>query len=596
MKRIIFVALLCLVVVLPTRTGAIGGFTIDSFMADIAVQADGTVSVTETIVADFTEQLHGIYRDIPVAYAKSDGSRQYTTVLVEDITDADGSHVPYETTLNRSYLRIKIGDADRYVVGQQTYIIHYSAHGVIGSFSDHDELYWNATGNAWEVPIRAASAKLSVVGTAPELTRCFVGSSGSTTPCVVQKDVRTATYTAGRSLAIGEGLTIVGTFAKGTVPILSVEEPLSLFTTKAFGYIGLGFLLLFIPAAFVLLRLWWLKGRDEYYQRKSLNDPLTTEIIRPLFGSYEPIVAEYDAPASLRPAEIGVLLDERADPEDISATVVDLAVRGYLKIEEVERQGILSSNSYRLIRTDKTAEDLLPYENLLLTKLFADSSSVLLSDLKEDFYTETEAVKQELYEEVTRKKLFAGNPEEVRSHYKLFAFILLIVIAVYVAVFYGTFLDPGAGHSIGYWIAFGTGVGAAVTAIALMALASQMPKRTAYGRDMYRQALGYKLFVSGTEKYRQPFFEKENIFMQVLPYAIVFGVTERLARAMQEMQIEPNVGSWYVGIHTFNMLTFSSAMTDLSASLSTSLATAPTSSGTSGFSGGGFGGGGGGGW
>ena len=120
----------------------------------------------------------------------------------------------------------------------------------------------------------------------------------------------------------------------------------------------------------------------------------------------------------------------------------------------------------------------------------------------------------------------------------------------------------------------------------------------AYGHELYRQIKGYKLFVSGTEKYRQPFFENRNIFMQVLPYAMVFGVTKKLAKAMEQMGIEPSQPAWYVGSQAFNIGSFSSSMESFSSALSSSIASAPGGSGSGGggFSGGGGGGGGGGGW
>jgi uncharacterized membrane protein len=125
-----------------------------------------------------------------------------------------------------------------------------------------------------------------------------------------------------------------------------------------------------------------------------------------------------------------------------------------------------------------------------------------------------------------------------------------------------------------------------------------MPRKTALGRETYRKARGYKLFVSGTEKYRQPFFEKENIFMEVLPYAMVFGVTNKLANAMKEMGIQQPQPSWYVGTTAFNISRFTSDVNNFSNSFSSVIASSPSGSGSGGggVSGGGFGGGGGGSW
>ena len=112
------------------------------------------------------------------------------------------------------------------------------------------------------------------------------------------------------------------------------------------------------------------------------------------------------------------------------------------------------------------------------------------------------------------------------------------------------------------------------------------------------QAQGYKLFVSGTEKYRAKWLEEEGLFERVLPYAIMFGVTDKLAKAFKDMGIQPAQPTWYHGVHAFNVSSFTNEVNDFSKSLSSAMASIPSSSGSSGggSSGGGFGGGGGGSW
>ena len=126
-----------------------------------------------------------------------------------------------------------------------------------------------------------------------------------------------------------------------------------------------------------------------------------------------------------------------------------------------------------------------------------------------------------------------------------------------------------------------------------------MSKRTAHGRELYRRTKGFQLFISQAEKYRQRFFEKENMFNEILPYAIVFGLTTKFAKAMEKIALHPQTSSWYIGSRSFNIAVFSSSINSFSNSLSSAIAATPKGSGFSrggGFSGGGFGGGGGGSW
>jgi len=135
--------------------------------------------------------------------------------------------------------------------------------------------------------------------------------------------------------------------------------------------------------------------------------------------------------------------------------------------------------------------------------------------------------------------------------------------------------------------------------LVLLVMSRFMPRRTAYGRELYRRVKGYNLFISTAEKYRQRFFEKKNMFNEVLPYAITFGLTEKFAKQMHDIGLEPSTSGWYVGTNNFNTASFASNINSFSSSMSNAMASTPSSSGGfsgGGSSGGGFGGGGGGSW
>jgi len=610
-KYLIFFSLVLVFLAPKSIVQASNSFIINSFKSELTIQADGRLHVKETILVNFTAPLHGIYRDLPTTYRNSDGSSHYTSIEVLPVSDG-AKTVTSEIISNDNNLRIKIGDPNILVSGPKTYIIEYNVSGVISSYADYDELYWNVTGNDWEVPIVSSSASLSIPSGNILKTACYQGAYNSTEACDTTYKNQQASFIVQRQLEPSEGMTVAVGFTKGIVPILAIAAPItlpSLITGTSVVYMFFSFLAVIFLVFIVLLRLWWLKGRDSYYKRKSLNDPDQKETILPLFGSYEPIVPEYETPAKLRPGEIGVLMDEKANTIDVSATIVDLAVRGYLTITEIPKTGVVEKLNnlmqghlpggmdYLLKKINKDTTELLPYEKTVIEEIFDSRSAIKTSDLTDNFTSSLEKIKDSLYGLVKTKKLFYDNPDKIRTKYRMIATVIMVAGLAYL-LFVATLWYPTTPTYVNlYCISLGVVAGLVLSGLILMFFAHLMPKRTAYGRDLYRQALGYKLFVSGTEKYRQPFFEKENIFMEVLPYAMVFGVTSKLASAMKEMGLA-QTASWYIGTTAFNANTFVSNINNFSNTLSASMVSTPSSSGSGGggFSGGGFGGGGGGGW
>ncbi|MBI5044960.1 MAG: DUF2207 domain-containing protein [Candidatus Levybacteria bacterium] len=303
---------------------------------------------------------------------------------------------------------------------------------------------------------------------------------------------------------------------------------------------------------------------------------------------HETVVVEFTPPDNIRPAEMGVLMDERADTLDISATIIDLAQKGLLVIEEVKKIGIFGKIDYIFKKTENK-KTLLAYESLLLEKLFKNKSSVKLSELKFSFYKDLSLVKTKLYERIVERKMFFDNPEVIRKKYLITGILLACLPIFSLFVLGGFFVSPSM---------FAVITGIATCGITLVGFSSRMPKRTADGRELYRRSLGYKMFISGAEKYRQQFFENNNLFTETLPYAIIFGLSEKFAKAMKDIGIEPKEPKWYRGSSPFAVMSFTKSIDSFSNTLSSAIAATPTKSGSSGggSSGGGFGGGGGGSW
>lgn len=581
-------------------------WVIRSFDARYVLDERGTVDATEDLIVDFGSlERHGIFRDIPVEYEYDEKSSRLIGITGVSVTDGM-TPVPFETSDSGPNVRVKIGDPDTLVSGQHRYVITYTINDGLNPFADHDELYFNVTGNEWPVPIEAASAVVSAPAPGIERLACYQGPTGSTDPCVSSGDQNSASFQASEELGPGSGLTLVvglrkGLIAVGPPRLVPVnDEPLidtSFANLFEVNVITIGATLLTGAAVLAALaRQWWVAGRDRWYGDKYYLSENAQAPPKPLFAR-ETLVVEYQPPdvrpgRRLRPAEIGLLLDERADTLDVSATIVDLAVRRHIVIKELPKGGIFGvfkSQDYELqqqpsAQTDPLADGLLPYESTLKSALFDGKPSVKLSELKNKFHDDLAQVKVELYEESVKSlKVFPHDPEKVRMLYRV-AGIVIAVIGGLIAFLLGAALGGGL-----------VGVPIAAAGLTLFALSHLMPRRTAEGRQLYRRCLGFRLYMTEAEEERQRFAEKANLFEDYLPYAIVYGCVKKWAKAFEGLGLEGRETYWYVGGHGFAPGQFADSLGDFSSSVSGVMASTPGGSGSSGFGGGGSSGGGGGG-
>jgi uncharacterized membrane protein len=602
---LVFIFLFSLLFFVTHFAFADADWKITDFEGFVNIQNDGYAHVREIIRVDFGAlERHGIFRSIPTGYQTSDGKGLAIEAKVNSVTDG-AKPIPFESSNTNGNLRLKIGDANTLITGAQTYVIDYTLRGVLRSFEKYDEIYWNVTGNQWTVPIEHAEATFTLPKDGIMQWSCYMGTRGSTEKCAGEKTSESVVhFSAPRTLQSGEGMTLAVGFTKDMMPILPpLAEDGSAFAKKVSPLaVALSFFVTLGLGIFFLARLWWKKGRDLKTDGTSVNP-----------FEHETIIAEYEPPLGLRPGELGIIMDETADTLDITAAIVDLAARGFLTIEEIPKTWFLGSTDYKLTKTNTDESGLLDYEKKLLAALFKTRNDAIISEvfhilkgdapeakdptektveiseLKNTFYQNLAEIKETLYSEVTRKKLFDGNPKKIRTKYVGMG--VFIVVGILLLNHHPENFDSGIFFGTGWAFIF-------IGFIGVIVANKAMPRRTALGHEAYLKAKGYKLFISQTEKYRQRFFEKENTFMEVLPYAIVFGVTDKLANAMKDMGVNPPAPSWYVGANAFNASMFASNMGDFSKSLSSAMAAAPSGSGSGGggSSGGGFGGGGGGSW
>jgi uncharacterized membrane protein len=551
------------VLFLASPVSAQSGEYIDSFDSAITVNQDGTIDVVETIEYYFPSPKHGIYRDIPVKYENDEGERYEIPVTVKSVGNGSGGSWRYSLERGEAGLRVKIGDPNATITGLQTYVISYTLSGALRYFDDHDELYWNATGTEWQVPVRGATAEVSLPGAIPSESievKCYTGPKGSTaSDCSAVAGTRAATFSA------EDFLTVVVGWAPGLVAKLEpeYEKPVS-----AFGLLW-PFTLTAALGIF-LFRRWWHKGRDPKGR-----------------GT---LVVQYDPPENALPAEVGVLIDQRADTRDLTATIIDLAVRGFIKIREIEIQGLILKGKDHELERLKDPEDpqsgLKAYEKKIMSTLFALGTRVTIGRLKSTyaFSAYMKKITGAMYDEAVLRGWYDRSPEAVRN-----AYIGIGTTIMVLTWFLGSFaalMGPMAPFAIGACGAL------------LVIFGFVMARRTEAGVLAYEHAVGFKEYLSRAEQYRLQWQEEENIFERFLPYAMVFGVVDKWCKAFEGLTI--NQPNWYEGsaFHAgvFNAAVFSSAFNSLGSAINSAVTSHPSqSSSGSGFGGGSSGGGGGGG-
>jgi uncharacterized membrane protein len=543
------------------------GWVIERFAADITIDKNASLHIVEAIDANFGSlQKHGIFRTIPVRYQWDDTHVRAYQLQVRSVTDANGKSVRYETSDQGASKVIKIGDPNQTVSGHQTYRITYDVAGAMNAFPDHDELFWNVNGSLWDVRAQAVTATVHAPA-APQQATCYQGAAGSDEACRFAITSSGADFAATRLLAPRGQLTIVAALAKGVV-----TEPVPIIVRDSSNVLGyfepqplwLGLAAFALAAGLALLYWrWYGVGRDA--------------------RGRETIVPEYEPPDKARPAQLGVILDESADTKDVTATIVDLAVRGYLTITEHPSPWIFAKKDWTLHATGKVGDELLPYEKIVYNGLFKDGSDVKVSELRTHFISSLRSAEGELYRDSADRKWFATRPDRVRQGYA--GVSVLVIIA-------GVGLTWLLGRALGAGL---VGVAVIVVGLVALAVARIMPAKTAAGAELLRRSLGFRQYMEVAEKERQRFAERENIFSEYLPYAIVFGCVDKWARAFKDIDVSAQTSSWYVGSGPFNAGFVSSSLMGFSSNLGSAISSTPGSSGGSGFSGGGGAGGGGGG-
>ncbi len=568
------------------------GYYIESFDVEINMFNDGSYSVTEMITVNFgTEQRHGIYRNIPYKYKKD---FKTTKVLISDIKITDEKGEKYERKVERDgyYLKMRVGSPDFTITGRHIYVIKYHVERGMLYFDNYDELYWNVTGVDWNCYINSASAVVylpkGMRGEDIVKAHCFSGAYGAKeSNCSFYTSASTIEFRTTEPLGVYEGLTIGIAFPKGVITGPSLEKRLWWLFLKIW------------PLLLLPLGLFW----TIYQYLTRGRDPINLSI-----------APRYDPPEKFTPAEAGTLVDERVDMRDMTSTIVDLAVRGYIKIVELDKKKLLflSNKDYALVKLRDADNYLKNHERLMLTGLFRKGSIVAddkvmvgakcpdclnkeiitISSLKENFYTELPSIKNAIYVQLVNNKYFPSNPENVRNKY-MGTGITYIAVSLIAGIIIQNILLIVVGIFLG-----------AIT----MIISRFMPRKTREGVMKAVHIAGFEEFVRRVEKDRieRMIQDDPGIFERLLPFAMALGCADQWASKFEGIFKESP--KWFVGEPgvSFAPYYFANRLGNAINTAGSAMNSRPRSSGAGGgsssfsggggFSGGGFGGGGGGAW
>jgi hypothetical protein len=594
-----------------------------SFDSTITVNADGTLEVHEKILvrAEGDQIRRGIFRDFPTTYPAKDG-RQIVVGFYFQSATRDGQPEPWRTEARGNGVRAYLGSAAVTLPeGEHVYDLVYRTDRQMGFFADHDELFWNATGNGWGFRIDRATARVLLPPTIPRTDiklEAYTGAQGKGGKDYLARLDNGAPYfetTAG--LDPREGLTIVASWPKGfimpAVEMPAVPQPIA---TNSAGYDfardagqaqsrhydspAEAFLHRNLPhdrrpMVIALLGLGLLLAYYYYIWNRVGRDPPGRVII-----------PEYQMPKGQSAASMRYLLRMGYDNECFGAGILSLAVKGYLRVEQ--ESGILGiGKTFTLIRETVPAgkgKPLTSDEAALLTRLFTRGDTLVL--------------KQENHSTVRGAR--TTHESSITSQYKSgffkinggwhFLGIMLSIVLVLVSLTW-----PG---ETGWPAWYFTTVAGWITVIAaLLGLFSNglfgwlLKAPTVAGRAAMDQIEGFKMYLDvaeGEELKRiaaPPPKMTPQLYESYLPAALALGVEQRWAEKFARvLEIEqPNYHpAWYVGANVFNAGSIGNFSSQLGSSLSSAISSASTApgsksgSGGGGFSGGGGGGGGGGGW
>lgn len=579
--RIVYCLVLLIVSALPLHAQE----RITTFMSAIVVNADATINVQETIEVISTGDtvIHGIVREFPTSYADHYAINYTVDFNVQSVTQ-DGFPAQFWIESVENGKKIYIGDRDLLLSkGKHTYTITYTTNRQIGFFNNHDELYWNITGNGWRLPIDTVHASIQLPSYIPSFSITAEGYTGLQSEqgqnYTYAIDGNQITFSTTHTLEPYEGLTVVVTWPKGFVLEPSWHQKWYWFLQDN---------LLFIWTMLALLLLLILVLYCFMFARRKNKQGTVIPLFYP--------------PTNFTPSLVGFMKARTFQDRLLAADIVNLAVRGFIKISS-EPIGFFSKDKYTLtLVKDLTIqkEHLSEYESALLKTLFGVNAYTKARATLAITKQNTSIIEAAL-EKVNKHCREQTKPYIVTLNNILYFGYALCFLWL-VTVIFSTFFFQNTNS----WMAW-------ICLVFFLALAAQIKRfyrvYTPEGRKVQDQIDGFELYLKTAETERMnligtPPTKTPELYENYLPYAIALGIeeqwTQQFASIFTTLSQEGHTytPNWYVG----RPFRFNSFASDIGSSFNQAIAASSKSPGSSsgsggrGSSGGGGGGGGGGGW
>lgn len=459
----------------------------------LKLERDGRLSVTEQLTVPDGE----VTRVVPLRQAAGDDVDRVYSVGAVGI-EGPGR---VETVEDRLVLHLGPGQV----------VLRYTVDGAVADVGDGQEVRWQVSGG-WDTRVAGVSVSF-IAPQPPRSITCLAGPVGSTRQCDLSQIGHTRIATAQQNdLAPGERIDFAVGVPAGTVPANArFEQVPSLtdaFALTPAGAAGFGGLTLLLVGGVVLL--WYARGRDA--------QALASEV-----GPVEVLVTDEDgrvafaSPDGVLPGQVGTVADEHVDVVDISATVVDLAVRNYLWIEEVPGDG---AADWRIVRRNAPDEHLTAYERAVYEALLHGAGphardEVLVSQLRGAGAPDLSAAREALYRDVVARNWFKRRPDTDRSRWWWIG-VGLALAGVVATVLLTVFTGPAL-----------LGLAVMIGGVALAVGSRWMPARTGRGSALLAQIRGLRNYLHSVRPEQLPPADREMVFSRSLPYAVVLGETDR---------------------------------------------------------------------
>lgn len=618
-------------------------YYLNKYDINVIVNENNTLDITETIEANFLTEKHGIIRKIPLRnkITRLDGSTSTNSVKISEIKVSD----QYSLSTENGYKVIKIGDANKTLLGQKEYKISYLYNLGKDPGKEYDELYFNLIGGTWDTSISNITFTIIMP---KEFDLSKLGfSSGS----VGSTDATKITYNVDGNVIKGK---LMGTLNVNEALTVRLELPEGYFVNAGIPISPFYYLMFIVPIICLAISfiLWRQYGKDE-------------QVIE---------TVEFYPPEGFNSLEVGFLYKGKVENKDITSLLIYLANKGYIKITETQNKSLLSISKGFLITKLKEYDGSNVNEEMFLKGLFKNKEAIDLAKVKEimnqakenhekisylqaiklvtDRSEKQSVTKEDLYNNFyTTMRKITLNINDKKNKNLIFEntkmksiLVILFIIATLVTIisiptleyagidkilqllfacvvyfpffavglfgkmptairifvlgftifhsscfFYFSPLGSAINNDYHYCIGVVFGI---ICIVIMLFLFKIMPKRTKYGNKILGKIKGFKNFLETAEKDKLEAMVMENptYFYDILPFTYVLGVSDKWINKFEAISLQ--APDWYDGYSSFSVASFGSFVNSTMTSASSAMASSPSSSSSGGSSGGGSSGGG----